>query len=347
MEYRNLGPDGPKVSVICLGTMTWGEQNTEQEAHEQLDCALEYGVNFIDTAEVYPVPIRAETHARTEAYIGSWIAARKNREQYVLATKVAGPSGRIDWLRGKGHRLDKKNIVEACEASLKRLQTDYIDLYQLHWPERTVNIFGQREFHPNPDEMAFNLETSLEALDSLVKAGKIRYSGLSNETAWGMMKYLELARSKGYQAPVSVQNVYSLLNRTYEISCSEVSYREGMGLLAYSPLAMGVLSGKYLDNQMPEKSRLALFADYFDRYSSPQAEKAVASYAQLAREHGLTPTQLALAFVNSRPFITSNIIGATTIDQLKENISSADITLNDSILAGIEAIHQRQPNPCP
>lgn len=347
MSYRPLGHTDCKVSVICLGTMTWGQQNTEVEAHAQLDRALELGVNFIDTAEVYPVPIRRETHARTETYIGNWLETRKNRENVVLATKVAGASGRMDWLRGPGHRLDRKNITAAIDTSLQRLKTDYVDLYQLHWPDRTVNIFGQKEYVHNPDELEFDLLETLSAMDELVKAGKVRYIGLSNETPWGTMRYLQLAEANGLSRPVSIQNAYNLLNRTFEIGLAEVAHRETIGLLAYSPLAFGVLSGKYLDNQRPEGARMTLFGDYFDRYTRPQAEKATRAYVELAHEHGLKPAQLALAYINSRPFVTSNIIGATNLQQLEENIASADVTLEPSVLKAINAIHEETPNPCP
>jgi aryl-alcohol dehydrogenase-like predicted oxidoreductase len=351
MEYRPLAPNhpqnSPKVSVICLGTMTWGEQNTEAEAHAQLDFALEHGVNFIDTAEVYPVPIKADTHARTELYIGRWLAKKNSRDKVVLASKVAGPSGRINWLREPEHKLDRKNIIAAVDASLKRLQTDYLDLYQLHWPERTVNIFGQREYVHNPNDPPFSLQETLSAMDELVKTGKVRYVGLSNETPWGMMRYAQLAEQFKLNRPVSLQNAYNLLNRTLEVGTSEVCLRENMGLLAYSPLASGLLSGKYMNGQRPEKARLTLFDVYFNRYNSPEAEKAVAAYAELAQQEGLTLTQLALAFVNSRPFLTSNIIGATTLQQLEENIRSAEVHLSQECLQGIEAIHNCQPNPCP
>jgi aryl-alcohol dehydrogenase-like predicted oxidoreductase len=265
----------------------------------------------------------------------------------VLASKVAGASPRINWLREKAHKLDKANIIAAVEASLKRLQTDYLDLYQLHWPDRTVNIFGQKEYVHNPEEVPFDLLETLQVMDELVKAGKIRYIGLSNETPWGMMRYLQLAEQFKLNRPVSLQNAYNLLNRTLEISTSEVCMREQMGLLAYSPLASGLLSGKYMNGQRPAKARLSLFEFYFNRYNSPEAEKAVNAYAELAKQEGLTLTQLALAFVNNRPFLTSTIIGATTLAQLEENINTANLHLSQACLQAIEAIHTSQPNPCP
>jgi aryl-alcohol dehydrogenase-like predicted oxidoreductase len=354
MQYRPLCPNGPDVSLICLGTMTWGQQNTEAQAWEQLDYALEQGVNFIDTAEVYSVPIQKETYTLTEQYIGRWLKERGCRDKIILATKVAGPAlpgtpagGGINWIRGGGHRLNRQHIEAAVDASLKRLNTDYIDLYQLHWPERSVPIFGQRLFEKHPQEPSFDLEETLSVMNDLVKAGKIRYIGLSNESPWGMMRYQFLAESKGYERPITTQNCYNLLNRAYEVSTSEVSLRENMGLLVYSPLASGLLSGKYQNGQRPEGSRLTLFGAYFSRYLNERAENAVKDYETLAQENGLTLTQLALAFVNSRPFVTANIIGATTLDQLQENISSWSVTLSDDALKAIEAIHTKNPDPCP
>jgi aryl-alcohol dehydrogenase-like predicted oxidoreductase len=355
MRYNRLaGENSPNVSVICLGTMTWGQQNTEAEAFEQLDYALAHGVNLLDTAEVYPVPIKQETHARTERYIGNWLKSRGCREQVLLATKVAGPSERINWLRGTTpttHTLDAANITAACEQSLKRLQTDVLDLYQVHWPSRSVNVFGVRDYPVDPTEtteaLTESLLETLTAIDALVKAGKVRYVGLSNETAWGIMKAFGLCERHGLARPVTVQNAYNLLNRQFEVNTSEVSIREQIGLLAYSPLASGVLSGKYLQGKQPAGSRLALFSMYFDRYSSLQAEEAVQAYSTLAKEAGLTPSQLALAFVNTRPFLCSNLIGATSLPQLKENIESINTVLSPEVLTQLEAIHQRYPNPCP
>jgi aryl-alcohol dehydrogenase-like predicted oxidoreductase len=346
MQLRPLGRTDLKVSALCLGTMTFGEQNSEAEAHAQLDRALEAGINFIDTAEIYPVPPRAETQGETERQIGTWLAARGGREHMVLATKAAGPGDWLPYLRGGTNRLDRPNIEAALEASLKRLRTDYIDLYQLHWPDRPTNFFGKLGYeHPEKDESVPLLET-LTVLGDLVRAGKIRHIGVSNETPWGLMRLLELAERHGLPRPVSIQNPYNLLNRTFEIGLAEVALREQCGLLAYSPLAFGVLSGKYLDGARPPGGRLTLF-ERFSRYSNPQAERAVARYVDLARSHGLDPAQMALAWVTSRPFVTANIIGATAMEQLESNLASADLTLSAEVIAGIEAIHTAQPNPAP
>jgi aryl-alcohol dehydrogenase-like predicted oxidoreductase len=347
MIFRSLGNTDIQVSALCLGTMTFGEQNSEQEAFAQLDAALAAGINFIDTAEMYSVPPRQETQGRTETIIGRWLASRGCRDRIVLATKVAGPGG--DWLpyiRGGNNHLDRANIVAAVDDSLRRLQIDVIDLYQLHWPERQNNRFGQRDYvhHEDPDEVPL-LET-LQALDDLVRAGKVRHVGVSNETPWGVMRYLQLAATHDLPRMVSIQNPYSLLNRTFEIGLAEISLREQLGLLAYSPLGFGVLSGKYLAGRQPADARLTLFPDY-RRYSGPQAQKATHDYVILARENGLDPAQMALAFVTSRPFVTSNIIGATTLEQLHSNIDSIGLELDAAVLDDIEAIHTRHPNPSP
>jgi aryl-alcohol dehydrogenase-like predicted oxidoreductase len=348
MPMRTLGKTDIPVSLICLGTMTWGEQNTEADAHQQLDKALELGVNFIDTAEVYAVPIRETTYGATETYIGNWLESRKNRDQVVLASKVVGYSRRFHWIRGVEHCLDRKNIIAACEASLNRLKTDYLDLYQLHWPDRSVNIFGVREYTHNPADPAFDMAETVGALQELVQQGKIRTYGVSNETPWGLMKYTQMSDTdSALPRPVSIQNCYNLLNRTYEIGLSEVSIREEVGLLAYSPLASGVLSGKYLNGQNPTNGRITLYPDYFSRYRTPKALEAVSQYHAIAQELGITLTQLALAFVNQQPFVTSNIIGATTMEQLVENISSASIQLSAETIARINAVHDAIPNPCP
>ncbi len=344
MEYRLLGNTDIRVSVICLGTMTWGDQNMEKEAHQQLDYALETGVNFIDTAEMYPVPASAQTVHRTESYIGNWLASRKNRGQIVLATKVAGPS-EMTWLRGGQARLDRKNIMEALEGSLRRLKTDYIDLYQLHWPDRNTNYFGQLGYVHDPSDQPVPIEETLAVLAELVQSGKVRHVGLSNETPWGVMKYLQLAGQGLGPRMVSIQNPYSLLNRTFEVGLSEVAIREQCGLLAYSPLAFGVLSGKYLSGS--GQGRVSLFPKYFTRYSNPQAIEATRQYVALAKQHHITPAHLALAFVNSRPFVTSSIIGATTMAQLRENIESISVSLSDELYREIEKIHQAIPNPSP
>lgn len=350
MEFRRLGRTDLQVSLICLGTMTWGEQNTEAEAHAQLDYALERGINFIDAAEMYPVPPRAETQGRTERYIGTWLKARGNRDRVVLATKLAGrgggPRGDFSWLRNDGQppNLSRKQIFEAVDKSLQRLQTDYIDLYQTHWPDRLTTNFGRAEY-PQNAEASIAIEETLSAMADLVRAGKIRAVGVSNETAWGVMRHVTAAAGNAaLPRIVSIQNPYSLLNRWYESSLSEVTHIEDVGLLAYSPLAMGVLSGKYLGGAKPPGARLTLFTR-FTRYSNPQVERATERYVALARQHGLDPSQMALAFVNSRPFVSSNIIGATSLEQLKADIDSIDVKLSKEVMDGIEAIHRDQPNP--
>ncbi len=348
MDYRTLGQTETKVSVICLGTMTYGQQNTESEAHQQLDYALSQGVNFVDCAELYPVPPKAETQGRTEQYIGSWFKQSGKREQVILATKVAGP-GPKDWIghiRG-GPKLNATQITQALDSSLQRLQTDYVDLYQVHWPSRNTNYFGKLGYSYGKDNHNETIEETLKALSHLVESGKVRYIGLSNETPWGVMTYLQLAKALGLARIVSVQNPYSLLNRTYEIGLAEIAHREQVGLLAYSPLGFGVLSGKYLDGQQPEGARLSLWGNYFTRYTKPLAQQVTKQYVDLAKQHGLDPAQMALAYVNSRPFVTSNIIGATTMQQLESNIASANLILSEDVLQGIEAIHEQQPNSCP
>lgn len=336
--------DGKEVSKICLGTMTWGQQNTEAEAHEQISYALDHGINMLDAAEMYPVPPRAETQGRTEEYIGTWFKKTGLRDKYILATKAAGPNPEFHYLRG-GPRFTREQLMEAVDGSLRRLQTDCIDLYQLHWPDRYTNFFGQRGyFHREQPETP--IDETLRALQELVAAGKIKTIGLSNETPWGTMKFLELADREGLPRVESIQNPYGLLNRTYEIAMAEVSHREDVGLLAYSPLGMGLLTGKYRHGARPEGSRMAVF-ERFTRYDGVETIEATEQYLQLADEHGLNPTHMALAFVNTRPFVLSNIIGATTMEQLKMNIDSLDVTLSKDVLKGIEAIQQRLPNPAP
>ncbi len=344
MEYRQLGTTEIKVSVICLGTMTYGEQNSERESHQQLDLAVDRGINFLDTAELYAIPPCAETYGLTERYIGTWLASRGGRDRIVLATKAAGPGEWVNYIRG-GPRLDKAHLRAAVEGSLERLQTDYIDLYQLHWPERATNFFGRLGYE-HEEEVGVPIGETLVALGELVAEGKIRFVGVSNETPWGIAEFLKIAREQGLPRIVSVQNPYNLLNRTFEIGAAEFAHRESVGLLAYSPMAMGVLSGKYLDGQRPEGARLTLFTR-FDRYTKPECERATKSYVEIAREAGLDPAQMSLAFVNSRPFVTSNIIGATTLPQLESDIASADLELPASVLERIAEIHQRFPNPAP
>ncbi|QKT03254.1 NADP(H)-dependent aldo-keto reductase [Ectothiorhodospiraceae bacterium 2226] len=346
MEYRPLGRTDVQVSVICLGTMTWGEQNTEADAHAQLDLALERGVNFVDTAELYAVPPRPETYGLTEQYIGSWLARGGRRERIVLASKVAGPAQSAAHIRGGESYFTRANITEALHASLKRLRTDYLDLYQLHWPDRPTNFFGRLGYEPQDDPRATPIEETLQVLGDLVAEGKVRHIGLSNETPWGIMRFLAAAERLGLPRVVSVQNPYSLLNRTFEVGSAEIAHREQVGLLAYSPLGFGVLSGKYLDGARPAGARLTLFP-HFSRYSNPQAEAATAAYVALAREHGLDPAQMALAYVNTRPILTANIIGATSLAQLESDIASIDVTLTPAVLEAIEGIHQRYPNPSP
>ncbi|MCC6301211.1 MAG: NADP(H)-dependent aldo-keto reductase [Gammaproteobacteria bacterium] len=346
MRYSPLGRTGLEVSRICLGTMTFGEQNSEREAHAQLDAALAAGVNFIDTAEMYPVPPRAETYGRTEEYIGSWFKARGNRDRVILATKVMGRSDDLTHVRGGDTRLTRANIEAALEASLTRLRTDYIDLYQLHWPDRRTNTFGKLGYRHDPDDVPVPIEESLAALADLVAAGKVRHIGVSNETPWGVARFLRLAETRGWPRIASIQNPYSLLNRSFEIGLAEFAHREAVGLLAYSPLGFGVLSGKYLDGARPPAARLTLFTR-FRRYTGEAAPPAVRAYVELARRHGLDPAQMALAYVNARPFLTSTIVGATTLEQLRDDIASIDLQLSDEVIAGIEAIHAAHPNPCP
>jgi aryl-alcohol dehydrogenase-like predicted oxidoreductase len=346
MRYRRLGNTDLKVSVICLGTMTWGEQNTEAEAHQQLNHALSQGVNFVDTAELYSIPPRAETFGRTESILGSWLKKSGLRHKIVLASKVCGPTGWCPHIRRGKSRLNRQNIIMALEGSLKRLRTDYLDLYQVHWPERSTNYFGKLGYEPEDDADAVPIEETLEALGELVKSGKVRYVGVSNETPWGVMRYLQAAAQSNLPRIVSIQNPYSLLNRSFEIGLAEIAHREKTGLLAYSPLGFGVLSGKYLDGKHPAGARLTLFPDY-RRYSNEAAVKATRAYVNLAREHGLDPARMALAFVHSRPFTTSTIIGATSMAQLMSNLASIDLQLDQEVLAGIDAIHKKRPNPCP
>ncbi|KAA1172041.1 NADP(H)-dependent aldo-keto reductase [Marinobacter salinexigens] len=345
MQTRKLGNTDIDVSQICLGTMTWGEQNTEQDAFEQLDYATSEGVNFIDAAEMYPVPPRAETQGHTEACLGNWLARRGRRDDLVIASKVAGPGNGLTYLRN-GPRLIREHIREACDASLKRLQTDYIDLYQVHWPDRNTNFFGKLGYSHKADEAFTPIEETLGALNELVKEGKIRHVGLSNETPWGTMEYLRLAKENEWPRVVSIQNPYSLLNRTFEVGLAEFAHREQTGLLAYSPLAFGMLSGKYLGGKWPEKGRLTLY-ERFSRYSGERGMDATRAYVELARKHDLSPVQMALAYVNSRSFVTSNIIGATTMDQLRENLGSANLELSAEVLEAIETIHQEFTYPCP
>jgi aryl-alcohol dehydrogenase-like predicted oxidoreductase len=346
MKYTTLPNTDIKVSKICLGTMTWGNQNTEADGHDQMDLALEKGVNFFDTAELYAVPATPETYGSTEKIIGSWFKKTGNRDKVVLASKIAGGGAYTEHIRKDG--FSKRALTEALEGSLKRLQTDYIDLYQLHWPERGVNCFGLRDypFQTATKEAENHLEI-LETLNGFVKEGKIKHIGLSNETPWGTMKYLQTAKEHNLPRMSTIQNSYSLIHRAYEYGMSEVSMRENIGLLVYSPLAQGVLSGKYLNGKTPEGARGTLFPRFTARYMSEGSLKAVEEYQKIAKAHNLTLTQMSLAFINQLPFVTSNIIGATNLTQLKENIESININLSEAVLAEIEAVHKIIPNPAP
>ena len=345
MEYTTLPNSDIKVSKICLGTMTWGNQNTEADGFAQMDYAVEKGVNFFDTAELYPVPATKETQGRTSKIIGNWLKIKQNRDKIVLASKIAGPGDYTAHIRTTGFKGDA--IRQAIDLELKRLQTDYIDLYQLHWPERQTNTFGVRDYKPSAkDPWIDNFNEVLHELNALVKAGKIRAYGLSNEKSWGSMRYLEEVRKDKLPKISTIQNAYSLLNRVFEGDLAEISLRENMGLLAYSPLAFGVLSGKYIEGTAAKNARLNLFPR-FARYSSEQATEATKAYLKLAKELGLSLTTLALAFVSERPFVTSNIIGATTLEQLKENIDSIHTKLDEDTVKEINTIHSKIPNPSP
>lgn len=349
MKFNPLSNTNIQLPEICLGTMTFGEQNTQAEAFEQLNYALTQNVYFWDTAEMYPVPPKPETQGRTEEILGEWFKQNKNRDKVFLASKIAGPSFGGSHIREGQTRFNEKYIKKALDGSLKRLNTDYIDLYQLHWPERSTNFFGKLGYgnalaEQNAELTAF--EETLTALQQEIKSGRIRQIGLSNETPWGVMKFLQIAEKLNLQKFVSVQNPYNLLNRTYEVGMSEIAKYEGIGLLAYSPLAFGMLSGKYRHGQKPENARISLFSR-FTRYTNAQCEWATEQYAQLAEKHDLSLTQLSLAFIKQQFFVTSTIIGATNLTQLKENIDAFSINLNDEILEGIELIHKQQPNPAP
>ncbi|MDX1738301.1 MAG: aldo/keto reductase [Alphaproteobacteria bacterium] len=341
MEKRKLGRTDLMVSVICLGSMTWGRQNTEEEGHAQIDYALDRGVNFIDTAEMYAVPPTKETYGRTEEIIGNWFEKNGRRDEVILASKVAGPAARFDYMRtdlngDKGPNLDRQNILAACDASLKRLKTDYIDLYQTHWPSRATNFFGALGYNHIDGADGVSIEETVSALDELVKAGKIRHYGVSNETPWGLLEHLKVAEKHNLPRPQSIQNPYNLVKRDFEVGCAEIAIREDIGLLAYSPLAMGALSGKYLDGKRPAGARISLFEEYFPRFVRPNVEAEIKKYVNLALEFDMDPAMMALAFVNQRRFLTSNIIGATNLDQLKVAIDSADLALPKEVLDRID-----------
>lgn len=346
MQYHRIPHSSLEVSVLGLGTMTFGEQNSEADAHAQLDYALAAGINLIDTAEMYPVPPRPETQGLTEQYIGSWIKARGNREKIVLASKVVGPvRGNDNGIR-PNQALDRKNIRAALDASLQRLNTDYLDLYQLHWPQRATNFFGKLNYRYSDEKAAVTLLETLEALNEQVRAGKIRYIGVSNETPYGVMRYLHLAEKHELPRIVTIQNPYSLLNRSFEVGLAEISQHEGVELLAYSSLAFGTLTGKYLNGAKPAGARNTLFSR-FTRYSSPHSEQAIAEYVALAKKYGLDPAQMALAFVRQQPFVASTLLGATTLEQLKTNIDSFNLTLSEEVLQALEEIHSRFTIPAP
>ncbi|HDY8070446.1 TPA: NADP(H)-dependent aldo-keto reductase [Vibrio vulnificus] len=344
MQYTKLPHSTLEISKLCLGTMTFGEQNSQQDAFEQLDYAVAQGINFIDTAEMYPVPPKAQSQGLTEQFIGNWLSKSGKREKVLIATKIAGPRN-VPYIRDN-MSLNRRHIHTAIDDSLTRLQTDYVDLYQLHWPQRQTNCFGQLNYpYPDAQEEVTLIET-LEALNELVKAGKVRYIGVSNETPWGVMTLLRLAEKHDLPRIVSIQNPYNLLNRSFEVGLSEISHYEGIQLLAYSPMAFGTLSGKYLYGARPKGARCTLF-ERFQRYFTPQGLEATKAYVSLARDYGLDPAQMALAFVNQRPFVASNIIGATTLDQLKANIESLNVKLEDEVLNKIQQIGTTYSNPCP
>ncbi len=351
MNYKQLGNTDIKVSTICLGTMTWGEQNTMEEGFEQMDYAIDQGINFFDTAEAYPSPIFEKTYSNTEKIIGNWLNKKKNRDKIILASKIAGPG--VSWVRGGGQQYTEQNIQIAIESSLKRLKTDYIDLYQLHWPERKTNFFGKLGYEYDENETHnyegnwTEFEKILTTFEKLIKQGKIRYIGLSNETSWGLLKFLEISKVKKLPKIMSVQNPYNLLSRTYEVGLAEISIREKSGLLAYSPLAGGFLTGKYRNNNLPENSRQKLFSQYYTRYTKPNAPKAIEKYFEISKKFNLNFAQMAIKFCEIQHFCTSVIIGATKMEQLKTDIESVNVHLSEEVLKEINNEHSLNPNPCP
>ena len=345
MNYQKLGNTDLDVSTICLGTMTWGEQNSQEEGFEQMNYALDHGVNFWDTAELYAIPPKEETFGHTEIIIGNWFQKTKKRDKVILATKVSGPSR--EYIRGGGNNYSLDKMKDALDGSLKRLKTDYIDLYQLHWPERNTNMFGRLGYEHSENKEWNQFEDILEHLDKFIKEGKIRYIGLSNETPWGVTKCLELAKNKKLARMMSIQNPYSLLNRTYEIGLAEISIREKIGLLAYSPLASGYLTGKYRNNQLPKNSRLERDGEFWTRYNKPNTFKAVDAYFEISKKHNLNFAQMSLKFCEIQPFVTSVIIGATKMDQLKTDIESVNIKLSEEVIKEINEVQKVYPNPCP
>ena len=344
MNYRKLGNTDLDVSTICLGTMTWGEQNTQEEAFEQMDYALDKGVNFWDTAELYAVPPKSETFGYTETIIGNWFEKNKKREKVILATKVAGPARK--YLRNGENSFVGKNLDQAINDSLRRLKTDYIDLYQLHWPERNVNNFGKLGYtHKENNWNEF--EDVLNNLKKYIDSGKIRYIGLSNETPWGVMKYIKLSKDKDLPRMMSIQNPYSLLNRSYEVGLAEISIREKIGCLAYSPLASGYLSGKYRNGNFPKGSRMERDFDFWTRYRKPNVDKVVEEYYKISKKYGLDISQMSIKFCEAQDFMTSVIIGATTMEQLKTDIESVKVKLDENVIKEINEIQKIYPNPCP
>lgn len=344
MEFRRIGSSDLSVSALALGTMTFGEQNREADAHDQLDLALSHGVNFIDTAEMYPVPPRGETVHRTESHIGTWLK-RQTRDQLIVASKIAGPSRGFGWIRNGPH-INREHITAAIEGSLRRLQTDYLDLYQIHWPDRYVPMFGASSYDVTQEHDSTPICEQLQVLAELVKAGKVRHIGLSNETPWGVSEFVHCADQLGLPKIISIQNAYNLLNRTYESGLAETCHHANVGLLAYSPLAFGWLSGKYLSDPKAH-GRITLHPNFGQRYNKPRVPAATQEYANIAREAGLSPATMALTYARTRWFTNSVILGATTLEQLKENLRSAEVTLPTEVLAQIEAVHQRYPNPAP
>jgi aryl-alcohol dehydrogenase-like predicted oxidoreductase len=346
MEYAQLGRTGLKVSRVCLGTMTWGKQNSQADGFAQMDYAVERGVTFFDTAEMYPTPPDAATQGRTEQIIGEWFRSRGGRDRIVLATKLAGRSG-ATWYRDDGSptRVTRGQIDEAVEKSLRRLQTDVIDLYQIHWPDRDVHRWGTLTHVDYPDDFA-GFEETLENLGRHVEKGSIRHLGVSNETAWGVMRFLEAAERKGLPRIASIQNAYSLVNRTFELGLSEIALQEQVGLLAYSPLAQGYLTGKYQGGARPPGARKTLY-DRLQRYEKPGADRAIQSYVDLARELGIAPEALALRFVDTRPFTTATIVGASSVEQLRADLDAFDLPWDKALESRVEALHAQQPNPCP
>ena len=345
MNYRKLGNTDLNVSTICLGTMTWGEQNTQEEGFEQMSYSLDQGINFWDTAEIYAIPPKKDTYGKTEEIIGNWFKKNKKRDKIILASKIAGPG--LSWIRNGKSEYNRKNLIDATNSSLKRLKTDYIDLYQLHWPERKTNYFGQLGYEHNEKNNWNQFEEILIALDELIKSGKIKYIGISNETAWGLSKFLEISKLKGLPKMMSVQNPYNLLNRTYEVGLAEISIREKSGLLAYSPLASGVLSGKYRNGNLPDGSRMKLFGDRFPRYKTINATGAIEEYYKISKKYNLDLSQMSLKFCEIQPFMTSIIIGATTMEQLKTDVESVNVNLSNEIIKEINEVQKKYPNPCP